>query len=158
MYVHASWLPMENVYFLCNLLIGSMYVILEHATLLIVHNLSVCSSIYLCTYALTLLVLLYMYIYISVPFHHSILLSRPKLWRRLWPTRNHYKEKQVKGLNFIKWSIFLCSIFICVCIAAVQRKYESLRRSWKLGEDESCKEREVKRGQEKKYRARKKRV
>ena len=71
---------------------------------------------------------------------------------------NHYKEKQVKGLNFTEWSIFLCSIFICVCIAAVQRKYESLRRSWKLGEDESCKEHEVKRGQEKKYRARKKRV
>ena len=39
---------------------------------------------------------------------------------------------------------------------AVQRKYESLRRSWKLGEDESSKEREVNRGQEKKYRARKK--
>lgn len=43
-------------------------------------------------------------------------------------------------------------------VAAVQRKYESLRRAWKLDEDEASKELEAQRGKQKKYRARKRRV
>ena len=41
---------------------------------------------------------------------------------------------------------------------AVQRKYESVRRAWKLDENDSCKEHELQRGKRKKYRAWKKRV
>ena len=40
----------------------------------------------------------------------------------------------------------------------MQRKYESLRRVWKLDENEEGQYLEIQRGKQKKYRARKKRV
>ena len=67
------------------------------------------------------------------------------------------REKQVKGLYSAALSAFdylLCNIMS----AAVQRKYEALRRAYKVGDDDSQQELLKRRVKEKKYRARRRRV
>ena len=65
-----------------------------------------------------------------------------------------YSEKQVKG----KFSILVKNyfyFFYTMTIAAVQRKYESVRRAWKTDDNEEIIQ---KKAREKKYKARRRRV
>ena len=48
--------------------------------------------------------------------------------------------------------------FFSFLSAAVQRKYESLRRVWKMEDDDNYSEIQLRKGKEKKYRARRRRV
>ena len=68
-----------------------------------------------------------------------------------------YTEKQVRGIATDKM-VMICFVHlpVCTCIAAVQRKYESLRWPWRVDEDDTRKELMKAISKKKKYRARRK--
>ena len=70
-----------------------------------------------------------------------------------------YTQKQVKGSQYTLFHVedWIELVFFFLS-AAVQRKYESLRRLWKLEEEDNHREMQLRKAKEKKYRARRRRV
>ena len=51
-----------------------------------------------------------------------------------------YTERQVRGIDTIVKILLYSFTSMCISIAAVQRKYENVRRQWKVDEDDGGKE------------------